>query len=374
MSMISYAQNAEDVLLNRLFVGREDGFYIDVGAHDPASDSVTKHFYDRGWHGINIEPRPVCDRLKAERPRDVNLRIAASDAAGTATFFHVNEAPCWSTLDPRAADEIVKNHGFSVSEESLPVRTLKDVCDEFVRGPIDFLKIDVEGAEGNVIRGADWAKYRPTVLVVEALVPGIEGSTHGDWEPILLAADYLFAFNDGLNRYYLRREDEHLVPKLSYPAGVLDNFVRADVFAMRNEWARLKSTVEWQLSRERELVAAVERFIGRERELVGTVQRFVDRERELVSTVERFVARERELSTEEARLRSRVCELSTALVRQIRWADDLSVECEEQQKIVDAVRLATSPSGLTAFHAIHRVASRFPRAKQLAKRILKRAA
>lgn len=374
MTMISYAQNAEDVLLNRLFAGRDDGFYIDVGAHDPVTDSVTKHFYDRGWHGINIEPRPVCDRLKAERPRDVSLRIAASDAAGTATFFHVAEAPCWSTLDAHAADEIIKHHGFSVCEESLPVRTLKDVCDEFVRGPIDFLKIDVEGAEGAVIRGADWAKYRPTVLVVEALVPGIEGSTHGDWEPTLLAADYLFAFNDGLNRYYLRREDEHLLPKLSYPAGVLDNFIRADVFAMRNEWARLKSTVEWQLNRERELVSTVERFIGRERELVGTVQRFIDRERELVATVERFVARERELSGEESRLRTRVCELSTALVRQIRWADDLSVECEEQQRVAEAVRLAMSPSTLSAIDRLHRVADRFPRAKRLAKRVLRRAA
>ena len=65
MSMISYAQNQEDVLLRREFPDCTNGFYIDVGANDPVWDSVTKHFYDRGWHGINIEPglepyEPLC--------------------------------------------------------------------------------------------------------------------------------------------------------------------------------------------------------------------------------------------------------------------------------------------------------------------------
>ena len=54
--MVSYAQNHEDVLLRRVFPDEPNGFYIDVGANDPVRDSVTKHFYDRGWHGINIEP------------------------------------------------------------------------------------------------------------------------------------------------------------------------------------------------------------------------------------------------------------------------------------------------------------------------------
>ena len=56
MTMISYAQNAEDVLLNRAFAGRGDGFWIDVGASDPVVNSVTKHFSDHGWRGINVEP------------------------------------------------------------------------------------------------------------------------------------------------------------------------------------------------------------------------------------------------------------------------------------------------------------------------------
>ena len=56
MSFISYAQNFEDVMLRRVFAELDTGFYIDVGANDPSADSVTKAFYDAGWHGINIEP------------------------------------------------------------------------------------------------------------------------------------------------------------------------------------------------------------------------------------------------------------------------------------------------------------------------------
>ena len=74
MGIISYAQNYEDVILWRALGGLEDGFYLDVGANDPEELSVTKWFYDQGWHGINLEPseeyyqllckarEPLCDQ------------------------------------------------------------------------------------------------------------------------------------------------------------------------------------------------------------------------------------------------------------------------------------------------------------------------
>ena len=75
--MISYAQNLEDVILNRLFQNKPSGFYIDIGAHDPTELSVTKHFYDLGWRGINIEPIPgSLEKFKQQRPGDINLNLA----------------------------------------------------------------------------------------------------------------------------------------------------------------------------------------------------------------------------------------------------------------------------------------------------------
>ena len=57
--MISWAQNLEDVMLARAFKGTARGYYVDVGAYDPVIDSVTRHFYEAGWHGINIEPHSI---------------------------------------------------------------------------------------------------------------------------------------------------------------------------------------------------------------------------------------------------------------------------------------------------------------------------
>ena len=82
-TFISYAQNFEDVLLNRVFRDKLDGLYIDIGALHPTFDSVTRAFYDRGWSGINIEPiQDFYNAICQERPRDINLNIAISDRAG----------------------------------------------------------------------------------------------------------------------------------------------------------------------------------------------------------------------------------------------------------------------------------------------------
>jgi len=91
--MVSYAQNFEDVMLARVFKGREKpGFYIDVGAMDPTDGSTTRHFYDLGWHGINIEPDSrFYERLVANRTRDINLNVALGEAHETRTFFIFEE-------------------------------------------------------------------------------------------------------------------------------------------------------------------------------------------------------------------------------------------------------------------------------------------
>jgi len=82
MAIISYAQAKEDVLLFDTLrqVPAEAGFYIDVGANDPETDSVTKLFYEQGWHGINIEPSAEWfARLTKSRTWDINIQAAASN-------------------------------------------------------------------------------------------------------------------------------------------------------------------------------------------------------------------------------------------------------------------------------------------------------
>jgi hypothetical protein len=105
MTMVSYAQNHEDVLLRRVFPDGTNGFYIDVGANDPVLDSVTKHFYDRGWHGINIEPQSgPYKRLCAERSNDLNLKIGLSNRDATLELSECTAHDGVSTFSPDLVD------------------------------------------------------------------------------------------------------------------------------------------------------------------------------------------------------------------------------------------------------------------------------
>lgn len=216
--MISYAQSCEDVRLRRAFPDAEHGFYIDVGANDPLIDSVTKHFYDRGWRGVNVEPIPrLLDRLRVERPRDVNLGVGLSDHPGMLPFFESGTMPGWSTFSPDLA-RAYRARGFELLEHSVPVTTLALLCDEHADRPIDFLKVDVEGHEREVLAGADWSRWRPRVVVVE-------NAWTERWEPLLVDADYQLAASDRMNRYYVRGEDRQLVPILAEPVGPSDDFL-----------------------------------------------------------------------------------------------------------------------------------------------------
>ena len=236
MRMISYAQHGEDVLLHRLFPKGHKGFYIDIGANHPTYHSVTRHFYDLGWRGINVEPvSRICAMLREARPDDLNLEFAISDHVGRMTLVEPSDSLGMSTLNLDFARGL-RADGYSCVERSVSVTTLAQLCEQHVGDQvIDFLKIDVEGHESAVILGGDWRRWRPRVLVVEATV------IPEAWEPMLLAADYLLATSDGVNRYYLRAEDAELQPRLSAPLWVSDTFLPVEV-------AEAQASLESQLA------------------------------------------------------------------------------------------------------------------------------
>ena len=225
--MISYGQNNEDVLLARALADTESGFYIDVGAYDPTDSSVTRHFYDRGWHGINIEPQPAyAAKLRDARPRDVTLEVALSDRKGTATLYDVSIGDGVATIDAEQARRFGDRFRI-VGETQVSVTTLAQVCATYcdAAAGISFLKVDVEGHEREVLAGADWSRWQPRVVLVEATEPLTTQPSHEPWEPILLEAGYCFALFDGLNRWYARRDEPRVLELLGTPVSVLDGYV-----------------------------------------------------------------------------------------------------------------------------------------------------
>jgi FkbM family methyltransferase len=241
--MISYAQNREDVLLSRVFRDQRQGFYVDVGANDPTVYSVTRHFYDLGWHGINIEPGLIFERLQQERPRDVNLNVAVSDVSGPVTFYEFPDFPGSSTLDPAQLEHIQEFTSRCVPR-TVQARPLREILEQYAPGTIDFLSVDVETHERQVLVSNDWERFRPRVLLIEATLPNSTVHNHESWENTLVAAGYVFAFFDGLNRFYVRKEDAELLQAFAVPVNVLDRYELAETHRFRAQADQLRAELE----------------------------------------------------------------------------------------------------------------------------------
>jgi len=225
MSLVSYSQNHEDVMLWRALKDVKQGFYIDVGANDPVEDSVTKLFYDVGWRGINIEPLPshYLDLVKA-RPEDVNLQCAVGDSAGELSLWEFGVRG-WATASEEVLAKLT-GEGYQGSVVKVPVRTLTEICNQYAHGEIHFLKVDVEGFEALVLKGGNFFIHRPWVVVVEATKPNTQIEIHQEWENNLTSADYSFVYADGVNRFYIADEHKELLPAFRYPPNVFDQVVR----------------------------------------------------------------------------------------------------------------------------------------------------
>jgi len=217
--MMSYAQNREDVVLARCFP-EATGFYIDVGAANPVYHSVTKWFSSRGWNGVNIEPHPEFFKLiQADRPTEINVNAAISAEEGELVYFEVLNSIGCSTVNPELAQQY-RNQGTEILERVVRTVTLTQVCEQHVRGPIDFLKIDAEGHELKVLESMDFQRWQPKVLLIETTA--VE-----TWRHIPLTNGYHFALFDGLNQYYVHENHRELLAKLTASANCMDEY---DVF------------------------------------------------------------------------------------------------------------------------------------------------
>lgn len=167
---LSYSQTGEDIILDFLLGGKRSGFYVDVGAYHPRYLSNTYLFYKKGWRGINIEPNFERFRIfERERKGDINLNIGIGEKAGEREFF-VFDVDTLSTFSRETAENYKKLGHKIIKVRQVGVMPLAAVLDKYAAGKrIDFMSIDTEGCEMEILRTNDWKKHRPNFIVLETM-------------------------------------------------------------------------------------------------------------------------------------------------------------------------------------------------------------
>lgn len=188
----SYSQWSEDRDVLAFFGNKSDGFFVEVGAYDPELLSSSLLLEQSGWKGVLIEPQPdCCERLRARRKAVVcQAACGARGEEGTTTFYVSGP---FSGLNP-ATSGVAKAECPSIQVQ---VRSLDSILEEHAVDQVDFISIDVEGTELNVLRGFNLAKYKPKLILIEDHVYSL--AVHN----FLKGAGYKLIRRTGSNNWYL---------------------------------------------------------------------------------------------------------------------------------------------------------------------------
>ena len=190
----SYSQEGEDIILRRILGEKKTvGFYVDVGAHHPKRFSNTYHFYKKGWRGINIDAKPGCMEIfRRIRPRDINLEFAISDKRQTLIYYCFND-PALNGFSKTLSLERNKKEEYKIIDEiKIETLTLAEVLDIYLPSDttIDFLSIDVEGLDFQVLTSNDLSKYKPKVILIEDLDFSFNDLKNSNIYKFLIDKDY----------------------------------------------------------------------------------------------------------------------------------------------------------------------------------------
>lgn len=190
----SYSQEGEDMILCRFFAEKPKGFYVDVGAHHPKRFSNTFLFYKLGWSGINIDAMPgSMEQFKRTRPRDINLEMPVGTGQNSLTYYIFNETALNSFDSRLSQDRVSTLDSYHIERTiKLDTKSLHSILDEYLppNTPIDFMSIDVEGMDLEVLRSNNWSKYRPEIVLVEILDMSLSDIKSSDTNKFMESCGY----------------------------------------------------------------------------------------------------------------------------------------------------------------------------------------
>lgn len=174
----SFSQEGEDLILATHFQGRAPGVYVDIGAHHPRRFSNTYLLYEKGWRGIVVDPTPGFAALhRLARPEDTIIEAAVGSEPGRATLYLYDESAL-NTLSLERQRELRSRGVRPRGEVEVDVRRLDEILEQ-QRTPtsFEFVSVDVEGWERDVLGSNNWRRFRPQVVACEDLTRPVGGES-----------------------------------------------------------------------------------------------------------------------------------------------------------------------------------------------------
>ncbi len=167
-----FSQCGEDAIVKYIFQLRniDKPTYIDIGAHHPYYLSNTAYFYEKGSRGINVEANPdLISAFQIHRPHDVNLNVAIGGIMSERNFYILSDSSL-STFSKDEAENLVSVGRHKInSVKKIQLVTLESVLEKYSNNAFpDFLSLDVEGLDMEILKSIDFSKYWPKVICLEA--------------------------------------------------------------------------------------------------------------------------------------------------------------------------------------------------------------
>lgn len=159
----TYSQDKEDLIIDKL-LNTKKGFYLEIGGYHPTRLSNTYRLYKKGWKGVVIEPNPdIKKKFKKIRPRDRFLNFGVGEKDGQLTYYKYL-IPALNTFSQK---QVKENSSFKViNTERIKVLGIRNLLAKYLPINIDFLSLDVEGWDKEILHNWDW-KFKPKVICVE---------------------------------------------------------------------------------------------------------------------------------------------------------------------------------------------------------------
>lgn len=206
---ISYSQAGEDIIIDALFenLKRQETTYLDIGANDPLICNNTYLLYKKGWRGVLVEPdAAMCEVAKSKRSEDtiVNIGIGLSNESEAPFYVFPGRLNTWNTFSKEEAGIRETASGIKAKQISVPLKTINNIIEQYFPACPNFISVDVEGLDLDILKSLDFNRFRPDVFCVETISFSInnEGKKLDDVQEFLSSKDYFVYADTHINTIF----------------------------------------------------------------------------------------------------------------------------------------------------------------------------